>query len=602
MKRKVKLKLVILCIVSFFFLMGSDCNCDGIDDPEEEAPSVETQINGKFGSVDTVSVGSTVKIIAVISAGTPHPKVSWEMVQKPSSSLSELSTNIATSVEFIPDKEGIYRIRYDAANTVDSQIDTVTVVAISKPIATAGVDLTANTGETIQLDGSGSSGNQLIYQWSFNSRPTGSASQLNNPDQVFSNFLMDEPGEYMVELNVMDVKALEDNDTVKVSSNPATITSFAPTGGMAGTEVTISGSNFSKNASFMAVQFGSEPAQINLLDYTEIKAVVPALNPGDYTINVIIHGDTVSSGSLFTVPGQNPWTSLTDFPGPGRSEAIGVSLNGFGYAGLGSDGNNPLIDFWKFDPAGNSGDGSWEQKANYPGEGKVNSVAFALNNKIYVGLGKTHILVAPASKKFFEYDPPSNTWNSIPDFPGEARQGAVAFVINGKAYVGLGKASGQPAYYSDFYEYDPVLNQWYTTKIDFPAGERADAIAFTLNGKGYVGYGESQSPTGPVIDFWEFTPPSSWVSKVAINNSFVHSIGVSSGGNGYLIGGNTIAPTNENGKRVWMYNSASQQWTQKTSAPNFLVRAIGFEINGRIYCGLNTLMTEFYLYNPSLDL
>ena len=192
-------------------------------------------------------------------------------------------------------------------------------------------------------------------------------------------------------------------------------------------------------------------------------------------------------------------------------------------------------------------------------------------------MGKSHIGIDPASKKFYEYDPSSDAWNSIPDFPGEARHGAVAFVVNGKAYVGLGKASGQPAYYSDFYEYDPVLNQWDTTKIDFPGGDRADAIAFTLNGKGYVGYGESQSPTGPVIDFWEFTPPSSWVSKVAINNSFVHSIGVSSGGNGYLIGGNTIAPTNENGKRVWMYNSASQQWTQKTSAPNFLVRAIGFE-------------------------
>ena len=599
MKTKLKIKIVIYCIVSFFFLAGFLC-----PDPNKEpdwAPDYDFEINGQHSMFDTVSIGSTVEIIARENRGNPRPRIFWKMIQKPYSSLSRLNNISEFKVEFLPDKAGIYLIEFFASNRAGQDIDTVTVVAISKPIATAGVDLTANTGETIQLDGSGSSGNQLIYQWSFNSRPTGSASQLNNPDQVFSNFLMDEPGEYMVELNVMDVKALEDNDTVKVSSNPATITSFAPTGGMAGTEVTISGSNFSKNASFMAVQFGSEPAQINLLDYTEIKAVVPALNPGDYTINVIIHGDTVSSGSFFKVPGQNPWVSLTDFPGPGRSEAIGVGLNGFGYAGLGSDGNNPLIDFWEFDPAGNSGDGSWEQKEDYPGEGKVNSVAFVLNNKIYAGLGKSHIGIDPASKKFYEYDPSSDAWNSIPDFPGEARHGAVAFVVNGKAYVGLGNPI-QGASYSDFYEYDPVLNQWDTTKIDFPGGDRADAIAFTLNGKGYVGYGESQSPTGPVIDFWEFTPPSSWVSKVAINNSFVHSIGVSSGGNGYLIGGNTIAPTNENGKRVWMYNSSSQQWTQKTSAPNFLVRAIGFEINGRIYCGLNTLMTEFYLYNPSLDL
>lgn len=47
------------------------------------------------------------------------------------------------------------------------------------------------------------------------------------------------------------------------------------------------------------------------------------------------------------------------------------------------------------------------------------------------------------------------------DFPGEARNNAIAFVLNGKGYVGLGTNS--TTMFKDFYEYDPATDTW--TKI-----------------------------------------------------------------------------------------------------------------------------------------
>ena len=76
----------------------------------------------------------------------------------------------------------------------------------SGPVANAGPSLFASKGNTVQLDGShstcvsASGGCLLSFQWSFLSEPQGSTAQLTNPTSVTPSFTLDQPGNYVVQL------------------------------------------------------------------------------------------------------------------------------------------------------------------------------------------------------------------------------------------------------------------------------------------------------------------------------------------------------------------------------------------------------------------
>src|SRR6185295_2367643 len=69
---------------------------------------------------------------------------------------------------------------------------------------------------------------------------------------------------------------------------------------------------------------------------------------------------------------------------------------------------------------------------------------------------------------------------------GLPRFGAVAFVIGGKGYVGMGSDNNNNAL-KDFYAYDPTTGAWSQTGevADINQG-RYKAMAFSIGGKGYV--------------------------------------------------------------------------------------------------------------------
>lgn len=68
-----------------------------------------------------------------------------------------------------------------------------------------------------------------------------------------------------------------------------------------------------------------------------------------------------------------------------------------------------------------------------------------------------------------------------------ARNGAVAFTLNGKGYVGLGYDGTH--YLNDFWEYNPEDNSWSKVAADYPDSLRF-AVAFVIDNVAYVGTGE----------------------------------------------------------------------------------------------------------------
>lgn len=87
---------------------------------------------------------------------------------------------------------------------------------------------------------------------------------------------------------------------------------------------------------------------------------------------------------------KDQWETLPDFPGTKRYDAIGFSLNGYGYVLGGKESNfagedQHFKEIWQFNPS----DNSWKKIADYPGAAFTGQVLEKVGNEVYIGLGGT---------------------------------------------------------------------------------------------------------------------------------------------------------------------------------------------------------------------
>lgn len=100
----------------------------------------------------------------------------------------------------------------------------VTKISLDQPpVANAGPDRSLHVGVPVILDGSASydlntPSAELVYAWTFVSRPFGSGATLLAADQPQAGFIPDLPGEYVIELSVYDGIGQHSSDLVVVSS------------------------------------------------------------------------------------------------------------------------------------------------------------------------------------------------------------------------------------------------------------------------------------------------------------------------------------------------------------------------------------------------
>lgn len=193
----------------------------------------------------------------------------------------------------------------------------------------------------------------------------------------------------------------------------------------------------------------------------------------------------------------NQWTQKTSFAGTARYDAVAFVLNGKGYVGCGTDGNY-LKDMWQFDPSGNGGQGSWEQKASVGGSKRSAAMAFVVNNTAYVFGGNNN---GEIQQDLWAYNESDNLWeekNKIydatddsfdDDYGSIARQNGVTFIIDNLVYLATGEG-GSGSINSTTWRYDPTSDRW-IEKTAFEGTGRTGAIAFTLQNRGFVGTGRS---------------------------------------------------------------------------------------------------------------
>ncbi|WKN45998.1 Kelch repeat-containing protein [Tunicatimonas pelagia] len=185
-------------------------------------------------------------------------------------------------------------------------------------------------------------------------------------------------------------------------------------------------------------------------------------------------------------PQKDRWTRKTDFPDYGREgiAAFSFGINGKGYLSGGYGGKSSSV--WEFDPqdATNGTDehgnpmGSWTQKNDFPGREHRNAALFIIDDQVYIGLDAQTVVSADSlatKKQLWRYDTPNDTWIAEGRFPGEPREQTVAFSANGKGYMGGGRD------HTDFWEYDPITKEW-TPKAEASGAE----LSFSVNNRGYA--------------------------------------------------------------------------------------------------------------------
>lgn len=300
------------------------------------------------------------------------------------------------------------------------------------------------------------------------------------------------------------------------------------------------------------------------------------------------------------------WFQQADFGGIARHRTTCLPLGNKIYMGLGHyNGAGPNIlfdDWWEYDPAANA----WTQKASYLGGECYHAAAFAIDDIGYVGTGRTSASGNTLVQDFFKYEPTTNTWTQLTDFPGTARRGGVGFSIGNYGYMGIGSDA------SDMYRYNPANNQWVQI-ASVPGGNRMSAVAFSIGNSGYVGTGELSSTGMASTDFYKYDPPTnSWtpIADVGIDPFLgpiprMEAAAFAVNGRGYVLTGDDYSSGN-NFKDMWEYVPATNTWSQiedfEGTARRFLSATA---LNGFGYVGLGTNGTnfkDFWRFDATLSL
>ncbi len=216
--------------------------------------------------------------------------------------------------------------------------------------------------------------------------------------------------------------------------------------------------------------------------------------------------------------GRRYWTQKADLPGAARNSAIAFTIGTKGYIGTGYDGSTRLNDFWEYDQASDS----WTQKASFGGSGRYDAVGFAVNGKGYIACGYDGNYL----KDMWQYDPAANSWTQKASVGGSKRSAAMAFVINNKAYICSGNNNGEVQ--QDLWVYDDVNNGWTEkTKIynysdesyddNYGSIPRQNGVTFVMGNYVYLTGGENGSITSVT---WRYDPSTDrWLQKTSFEGT-----------------------------------------------------------------------------------
>jgi len=222
-------------------------------------------------------------------------------------------------------------------------------------------------------------------------------------------------------------------------------------------------------------------------------------------------------------PENDKWNQLPDFPGDGRQTSVAFVIDGKAYVCLGNSYNSITDSYiiyketWEFDPNGNV----WAKKADFPGDDRTSGIGFSINGKGYAGLG-TYFdgMALYYIMDFWEYNPLTNSWKQLSDIESAYYEHLsvntflsfsydITFCQSTASNGYLGAAK-EDWYHFDIYQYQAGPDKW-VNYISYPGIGYNNVNGFTHSGKLYLGFGRDQYGYSK-SDFWEFDPSiNEWI-------------------------------------------------------------------------------------------
>jgi hypothetical protein len=185
----------------------------------------------------------------------------------------------------------------------------------------------------------------------------------------------------------------------------------------------------------------------------------------------------------YNQPGDK-WSTVAAYPGTSDTALCGFSVNGLGYAGMGTVVNGyTSSDWWQYDPVGNK----WHAMTAFPGNSRMSAACFTVDGKGYL-VGGLHVI--PANRGLgttvWQYTPGgisvNGSWKEMKDFPGSARYeaGGAAGTIGGAdvGFVVGGVASGDVVQ-GDVWTYYPPGDSW-NKEPNIAGGPRENPAVFVI--------------------------------------------------------------------------------------------------------------------------
>jgi hypothetical protein len=243
---------------------------------------------------------------------------------------------------------------------------------------------------------------------------------------------------------------------------------------------------------------------------------------------------------------------------------------------------------------------SWKRTTDFPGAGRYMSSIFTLNGNCYIGAGAGYGVVL---KDLWKFSPASESWSRMADLPGVARVYPRAVSDLSFGYLGSGYTADNSSRYQlyDFYKYDPLTNSW-SVIPDYPDNIASYYVGYTVsvNGRPYISLSNSVLTMRELKnDIW--SPVATIQDMIDCPASGVFAIGKKF----YVVVGYRINNTLSNA--VWEFDSDNGIWTKKTNFPGPARYAPAFfSIGNYGYygCGMSTSsqqLKDIWRYEPAKD-
>lgn len=263
------------------------------------------------------------------------------------------------------------------------------------------------------------------------------------------------------------------------------------------------------------------------------------------------------------------WDERADLDGPPRGYALSFTIGNYGYLFGGYGSKTSLNDLWRYNIEENGWVEMAQNAAVVPPK-RHWAMGFALNGKLYVTTGAVRYQTDYLSDTW-EYDPSTDSWTQMDDFPGGERYGGLGFALGNYGYAGCGKDIDKN-YMKDIYRFDPTAspgNQW--TRVDnVPFKKRVFSTTWVYNNEAYIVCGANNSVC--CEDFYKFDG-TTWTQlrDIADNDDdedfdddydIIRSQAVALVIDDliYLVGGNGSEDSGTNYRDYWIYIPSTDLW------------------------------------------